>query len=191
MKICVDIDGVLFPWDQVAREALEDRSGVSLGPSTYWHDIRDSVLTSEWRWLWSAEGQAHVFGQVRRSYESAVDVVRVLLRDRHEVHFVTHRDPRLTAVATARFLSRHFGGEPPWAGLHLVKSRTPKRTLAAWDVLIDDKPETVLDMAARETTMVFAPLRTWNMAELEDADGPFLHVYEDPQDVLVWIREQG
>lgn len=188
MRICVDIDGVLFPWDIAARDTLLARFGIALGPSTAWHGIRDSVDSSTWRWLWSAEGQDVVFGQTSRCYESAVRAVDALLRLGHEVHFVTHRDPRRTLHHTAEFLGRHFPGGPAWAGVHSVKSRTPKRSLGRWDVMIDDKPETVLDMAARESAMVFAPLRPWNAAELEGRDGPYLHVYTNPWDVVRWVE---
>lgn len=189
MRICVDIDGVLFPWDRVAREYLEDHYGHELGASICWHALKDAVPTAHWQALWTRHGQDAVFGQVERHYKSDVAAVNDLLARGHEVHFVTHRDPRHTLHHTAAFLARHFHGHP-WAGVHSIKSRTPKRTLGAWDVMIDDKPETVLDMAARETTMVFAPLRSWNRAELEGEASPYLHVYEDPTDILRWVREQ-
>jgi hypothetical protein len=105
----------------------------------------------------------------------------------HEVHFVTHRDPRRTLHHTAGFLGRHFGGLP-WAGVHSIKSRTPKRTLARWDVLVDDKPDTVFDVVRRETTMVFAPLRPWNADELAGRESAHLHVYHDPGDIVDWVE---
>lgn len=188
MRVCVDIDGVLFPWDTVAREVVEDVHGIVVDPSTSWYGIRDALPGSVWRWLWSEEGQDLVFGQTERHYESAVLAVRALLLLGHEVHFVTHRDPRRTLAHTAAFLGRHFSAGPHWAGVHSVKSSTPKRTLGPWDMLIDDKPETVLDVASRETTMVFAPLRTWNEAELEGRDGRHLRVYTNPWEFVHWAE---
>lgn len=188
MRICVDIDGVLFPWDQVARQALEERCGRAVPVSAYWHSIRDSVPREDWTWLWSDEGQAHVFGQVDRHYPGEVRAVRRLLDLRHDVHFVTHRDPSRTLAHTAAFLAHYFGYGARWAGVHSVRSSVEKHRLAAWDVLIDDKPSTVLTTAALERIKVFAPLRPWNAAELEDADSPWLTVYEDPEVITEWVQ---
>lgn len=189
MRIAVDIDGVLFPWDDVAREVLAVRYGIILEPSTTWHSIRDAVPPSIWRWLWSAEGQDIVFSRTHRCYEPAVLAVEALIRLGHEVHFVTHRDPAKTLAYTAEFLGRHFPGLT-WHGVHSINSRTSKWSLGPWDVLVDDKPATVLLGVEREQAMVFAPLRPWNASELEGADGPYLHVYKNPWDIVTWVESR-
>lgn len=191
MRVGVDIDGVLFPWDDVARQALQSKFGIHTRASTHWYDLRDTVDPKAWRWLWTREGQDYVFGTTGAVYMDAVIAVDTLLHLGHEVHFVTHRDPRRTLHHTADFLGRHFQTGPRWAGVHSVKNTTKKWNLGHWDVFIDDKPETALAMAEREAGMVFAPLRPWNRAELEGADGPHLHVYTDPMDIVTWVRERS
>jgi hypothetical protein len=42
-----------------------------------------------------------------------------------------------------------------------------KRTLQRWDVFIDDKPETVWDFLGHTDAQVFAPVRPWNVDELD------------------------
>jgi len=187
VRIAVDIDGVLFPWDDVARGALQFTFGTHTRASGHWHALKEAVDTREWRWLWTRAGQDMVFG-ADHAYGNAVAAVRELLAMGNEVHFVTHRDPRLTLHHTAAFLSRHFGDGPAWAGVHSIKSRTPKRALGPWDLMIEDKPDTVFDVVAQENTMVFAPLRPWNRAELEGADGPYLRTYTDPADIVEWVE---
>lgn len=181
MKIGIDIDGVLFPWDDVARDALVARFGIPRpGPSTYWHFLKDNIPGPFWHWLWSAEGQMAVFSQVWRTYPGAVEAVNALLIAGHQVHFVTHRDPRHTTGHTAAFLGLHFG-RYPWAGVHVVQNSVEKHSLQRWDAFVDDKAETVWKFLAQERARVFAPARLWN-DELAGATG--LVRYTDPREIV-------
>jgi hypothetical protein len=188
-RVGVDIDGVIYPWDDCARDALVVRFGIERPePSTSWNFLKERLEPAHWDWLWSAEGQREAFGQEWRAYPGIVGVVKALLREgRHEVHFVTHRDPRRTGVATARYLARQFGGHP-WAGLHIVRNSTRKRTLGVWDAFIDDKPETVADFLANTNARVACPVRPWNEGPLRPAAGVegFLH-YDDPAELVEWL----
>ncbi len=185
MRIGVDIDGVLFPWDTVAREAIADRFGINLGPSDRWYAIKETAGKPAWKWLWSREGQDHVFGQVSQCYPDAVEAVRALILGGHKVHFVTHRDPARTLGHTAAFLEAHFQGTR-WAGVHSAR-KTPKRTLGPWDVFVDDKPDTVRDFVANTGARVFAPRRTWN-AELGVYVFPTFTYYDDPWAIVDWAE---
>lgn len=187
MNVGIDIDGVLFPWDDAARAALRLKyGGERIAPSTSWNYLKEQMPRDRWDWLWSAEGQALVFGQVR-TYPGVVPAFNALLRDpERRCHFVTHRDPRRTVVHTAAFLDRYFGGHP-WAGVHVIRNATPKHSLAQWDVFIDDKPETVYDMLAWTDAQVFAPARPWN-TELGDLRNPRLVRYDDPWTIVKWFE---
>jgi hypothetical protein len=46
-------------------------------------------------------------------------------------------------------------------------------------------------VVARETTMVFAPLRPWNAEALAGAEGPHLHVYTDPGDITDYVEARA
>lgn len=192
LLIGVDIDGVLFPWCDVANETVMAKFGVpDPGPHVTWTHLRDVLLPAQWRWLWTAEGQDAVFSQVDRTYPEAVAAINVLLKAGHLVHFVTHRDPRRTAITTACFLERHFRAHP-WAGVHVVQNNVAKRTLARWDAFVDDKPETVLDMVGNSTAQVFAPVRPWNEAALHPVGlsgfGARLTHYDDPTAIVAWAN---
>lgn len=202
MRVGIDIDGVLFPWDEAANEALMERFGIpDPGPHRYWNWLEDRVTPEQWAWLWSAEGQDVVFSQVARVYASAVSSFNAILKNpANRVHFVTHRDPRRTALWTAEFLQHHFGGHP-WAGLHVLQNAVPKHTLAEWDVFIDDKVETVLAMLEHTRAQVFVPARPWN-EELANPlwpgswawhryGAPRLIRYDDPAVVAEWVALHG
>lgn len=186
MIIGIDIDGVLFPWEEAARDALVAEFGIEKpAPSTTWSYLKGVLEPGQWGWLWTREGQDATFGQVGRVYPGVTGAVNALLRAGHHVHFVTHRDPRRTAVHTATFLALHFGRHP-WGGVHIVHNDVAKRRLARWDVFVDDKPETVWDFLANSNARVFAPVRPWN-TELEEDTTDQLTRYVHPDDIVRWV----
>lgn len=171
MNIGIDIDGVLFPWADLANEAVMERFGIpDPGPHDNWLHLKEHTTGEQWAWLWSAEGQDVVFSQVERTYPDAIEAVLALLKSGAHVHFVTHRDPRRAAGHTADFLERHFGAHP-WAGVHVVQNSVEKHALMNWDVFIDDKVETVRSMLEHTRAKVFAPVRPWN-SELRGPEHP-------------------
>lgn len=190
MNIGIDIDGVLFPWTDVANEAVVEHFDVpDPGPHQRWEWLKECITSGQWAWLWSAVGQDIVFSH-DRVYPDVVEAFNALLRNpAHRCHFVTHRDPRRTAVHTANFLSRHFGGHP-WAGVHVVQGSVAKCELMEWDVFIDDKPETVREMLAFTQAMVFTPARPWN-EELARIHTPRLIRYRDPWTIVRWVEERS
>lgn len=182
----MDIDGVLYPWEDKARAALQHRTGRTLEPSGTWNGLRHQVSKSDWWWLWNTpEGRHASFGDPTAGYPDAVDAVRRMLENGHDVHFVTHRDPATTLGYTHQFLLYHFGGLR-WAGVHSIRGSLEKYRLARWDVLVDDKPGVIWDTALRSPgTKLFAPARTWN-TDLEDDDRVTL--YEDAVDIVAWVE---
>lgn len=185
MRIGIDIDGVLYPWTECANEALVAQFGIEdPGDHLHWDWVKEKVTKEQWAWLWSEEGQAASFGNWRRCYAGTSEAFGAILGSGHECHFVTHRDPAKASVDTALFLAHHFGRRS-WAGLHVL-SGAPKHQLMEWDVFIDDKPETVLDMLIQTRAQVFAPVRPWN-AELAGYDTPRLIRYADPTEVAEWV----
>ncbi len=195
MLIGIDIDGVIFPWADVANEALVRRFGIAdPGPHTSWFHIKDTIAPEHWEWLWTKEGQEVVFSQSSPVYDGVVEAILALLKAGHEVHFVTHRDPRRTAIHTARYLDRHFG-KHPWGGLHIVQNATEKADLLDWDVFVDDKPETVTSLLVSSDAHVFMPDRPWNqelvwkgVAEDEDDIVGFTR-YTAPAQIVRWVEE--
>lgn len=187
MIVGLDIDGVIFPWSDVANEAVATRFDLpDPGPHVEWLHLKKTLTNEQWTWLWSREGQDTVFRQSSRVYPGVVPAFKAILRSPgNDVHFVTHRDPRRASLHTATFLGMHFGRHP-WAGLHVVQNATAKHSLMDWDVFVDDKPSTVLGMLMWTEAMVFAPARPWN-TELAEIDNPRFYRYEDPAIVAEFI----
>jgi hypothetical protein len=121
-------------------------------------------------------------------YPGVVEAFNAILGSGHYCHFVTHRDPCRAGLATAMYLTRHFGAHQ-WQGLHVTKNGTPKHDLAPWDVFVDDKPQTVSELLLKTRAHVFAPVRAWNDELLPYVSERFTY-YTDPREVADWVLAQ-
>lgn len=193
MRVGFDIDGVLYPWADAAAEAAMDHFGLpDPRPMSYWSAYRETMGKTAWNWLWTAEGQNRTFEKAHLVHDGAITAVRSIGRMGHEVHFVTHRDPLRTAVHTAKFLRAHFSTFQ-WAGVHVVRNSVKKADLMEWDVFVDDKVETCLEMVEAGVGHVFAPARPWNeeLADLGGRMGERFTRYTDFSQVTAYVAERS
>jgi len=158
MKIGIDIDGCLYHWTLAANEAIEAKFGIEgLTEHTHWDYLYDSISPAQWAWLWSGDAAERVFGRTDLIFDGASLIVNDLC-EYHEVHFMTHRNPELTAEITSRWLENWFHG---YAGVHILQSSVPKTTLGNWDLFIDDKPDTI-SAFEKIGTPILVPDRLYN-----------------------------
>jgi len=182
-----DIDGVLYPWVDIVNEACVDEFGIDdPGQHLEWAHLKTVLSRKQWNWVWSAKGQNTVFSQSDRIYPGVKAEVNKILKAGHQVHFVTHRDPRRTAVFTAEFLDLHFSRHP-WAGVHVLQNSVKKAELLPWDVFVDDKEETCHDMLEAGVGHVFAPAREWNKGLAKVRSRRFTR-YEDFAEVTTFVN---
>lgn len=179
MIVGFDIDDVLYPWVPIVNEIALLKWGVDV--SSDWSDWSGArvILGEDFNWLFSVDGCEATLGQFDRCYRDTVEVARLLIKAGHEVHFVTHRDPGTSSSLTGKFLETHFG-DLSWAGTHVLGHGTRKCDLKKWDLFVDDKPQTCLEMAGGGTR-VYAPNRSWN-TELKD--NPEVVMYNYPVEIV-------
>jgi len=190
MLIGIDIDGVLFRFNEAANASLMDKFGIpDPGPWTSWNYLKDVITPEQWSWLWTPQGTDATFGQMEQVYPNAVRQFGRILKSGHDCHFVTHRDPARAGWATALFLERHFG-KAGFEGVHVLRASVKKHSLAPWDVFIDDKAETVMDLLIMTRAHVFAPVRPWNDELLAFTQSRRFTFYDDPRQVADWVLAQ-
>lgn len=184
LKVYFDIDGVLFPWDAAARAAFAAHRGYTgLVPSERWDHLKEQVRATCWKWLWRGPGIKHTFNRPDLHYPGAPAALR-RIGAIADLNFVTHR-PATAAPYTATWIGAQ---RCTFTSLHVLGAHVPKSSIAYdADVVIDDKPEVVMDILENTTAHVFAPRRAYN-TELHDLDEPRLTVYDDIKEVVKWVR---
>ena len=173
-RVGIDIDGTVYPWTKAINQALKNTFGVEgLVEHKTWNYLEEHITPDQWRWCWSDEAVIPAFGRMDLIYEYAAKVVNEICR-KHEVHFVTHRNPKLLAGVTGKWLSHYFDG---YKGVHVLNNGVDKTEVMKWDWFIDDKSETV--RAFREKGIpILVPARPWNVDVGYDRFDSWLEVRE-------------
>jgi uncharacterized HAD superfamily protein len=61
MRAGIDIDGVIYRWEDEARRLLANEFGYSLLPSTHWDSIKSEIPPHAWDWLWTGGVERGLF----------------------------------------------------------------------------------------------------------------------------------
>jgi hypothetical protein len=141
MQINLDLDGVVYDFEGTMRAFVEGKQERPLLVPTRWHIWEDWSMThEEWE---LAFHEAIEWGVFRRGLPvpGAIEGVKALLEDGHQIRFVTHKvlpSKRLTTIAAIDVVD--------WLGQHdlvhhvdLAFVKGKKRGYQA-DVVVDDKP---------------------------------------------------
>lgn len=162
LKLCIDIDGCVYPWTQAVNIAVERQFGIrDIGDHLHWDHLKDFLTEDQWHWVWSKHAAEKVFGQ-SLWYPHSREVINRLIKRGVEVHFVTHRNPRNTAEVTARYICESF---PRYHGIHVIDNSIEKSSIVNGlnaDAVIEDKPSVIDDLLWKTGAKVLVPVRPWN-----------------------------
>lgn len=167
MRIGLDIDGVMYKWDNTARYMLRNVLPDSpykddenlMHEATYWNYIPDHVAPEHWEWLWKDGVKLGLF-RYGNLYKGTIQAVRHLAT-LGDVVLITHR-PAQAVTDTLAWLGLM---DLPIKGLHLLTNQEAKSGVRPYcDVYLDDKPENVEDLK-RNTSAKLVCLREqpWNL----------------------------
>lgn len=164
MKIAVDLDGVCYEWDRTARYMLKQYRGAVIpkGETEYWDYLKDAVSKQDWRWLWDEGVDKGLFRYGHMVKDARVGL-EALVAAGHSILVVTHR-PASAISDTVDWLSYFFRGIPI-AGLHVLSNGEDKWRTGA-DVLVDDKPQNIVNFYYNTDGTAILFDRPWNR-ELE------------------------
>lgn len=152
MLVVLDIDGVVADFSTCFNRWVESEHGYWPAPCDRWDWYRDYPDGER---LWHDFNQPDVLCRelgAADPYPDAADGIAVL-KDRHDLAFVTYRDPATEAV-TKVWLERHGMGGIPVVHTH------DKSTVNA-GLYVDDHPETVAGLRSRLRNGVLMD-RPWN-----------------------------
>jgi 5'(3')-deoxyribonucleotidase len=166
MKFAIDLDGVVYEWQRTARYMLNQYRGHRLGPIkewwTEWDSPKKHVTAQDWAWLWKEGVELGLFRYGHMTTGARVGM-QELLRQGHTLSIVTHR-PAQAVNDTIDWVSLYFK-DIPLDGLHILSGEEPKTGVQA-DVLIDDKPENVIQWS-EEGRIALLFDRPWNQGVKE------------------------
>lgn len=160
MKIGLDADGVLYPFEEGLKIYLVDHAGVdpaTLGPVTQWHLYEDWGMTrAQFKEHYHAAIDAGVLFNRPGPYEGTREALQQLVDAGHTLHIVTARGDAGTP-------GRAEGMTKFWAAAHLpeITSLTfsSDKTIVRTDVFIEDKIENYdrLHYTGVRTTLINRP----------------------------------
>lgn len=164
MRIGVDLDGVVYEWEKTARYMLREYRG--LRHPTYglhkasdsWDYIPRQVSPEDWYWLWH-EGVDRGLFRYGHVTKGAILGLQALLGAGHDLLVVTHR-PKAAVQDTLAWLAYL---NIPWSEVHILSNGEPKSSVFA-EVLIDDKPENVIEWRDSDRRALLFH-RPWNASE--------------------------
>lgn len=147
MRICIDLDGVLYEWERTARYMLREMRGCIwlTVPSRDWNSIEDNVTPEDWDWLWS-EGVKQGLFRYGHVVTGAVLGLRKLYDQGHELVVVTHRPSSAVGDTMAWLSLLQKPGVLELSGINILSNGEDKTTVLG-DVLIDDKDTNLEDWA--------------------------------------------
>jgi uncharacterized HAD superfamily protein len=149
VRIGLDIDGVMYKWEEHARYMLREVLPESpfyndqrlMVESKWWTYIPDTVGKKHWNWLWK-EGAALGLFRDGALYPGTSEAVHKLAK-MGEVILITHR-PKQAVRDTLAWLGKL---DLPLSGLHILTEQSQKsKAEPICDIYLDDKPDNVDDL---------------------------------------------
>jgi hypothetical protein len=155
MRIGLDVDGILYNWEQHARKLLKYEFGITLPESSKWSSIEESITESQWRWLWSTSVlDLFMFGSSYPEVSSATKA----LKDLGIVSIITNI-PRNIIPIRLGWLLRH---EIWFDEFRTSPNFNKTEILPLCDIYIDDSPFVAEDILNRSNKKLILWNRPWN-----------------------------
>ena len=155
LRVGLDVDGVLFPWEETARQCIFNEYGISLPQSTHWDDIKNAVSVSVWKWLWDETGG------LKRAFSNGLPfpdcwgaVVKMSMMA--DIVIITST-PRGALWDRLAWLERW---DFPVHEIHVTMQK--KSTVPRCDVYIDDASHNIEDLRQIKDSTVILWDRPWN-----------------------------
>jgi 5'(3')-deoxyribonucleotidase len=195
LRIALDLDGVVYRWDDTAFFLIEEYFGVKIGPSTYWNYIKDELIrrglaadpdhplpdgqVDVWKWLWNEGVTKYGLFRYGSLYKGAREALRRIEDMGHDIVVITTR-PKAAIRDTMDWLA--FQGIAA-AEVHILPFGVPKSGIPC-HVYLDDGPHNVEDILKNQhnAAMVLWD-RSWNQ-EITDPRVERVHSWREFEEFL-------
>jgi 5'(3')-deoxyribonucleotidase len=155
MRLGIDLDGVTADWRGTVLKSLGLDPEKS--PAITWDSIFGEVSMTP-NELFDYVKHEHIFAKCD-PIDGAVDGIRLLEAQGHDVVFVTHR-PNWAAMDTLMWLDDHLGRTPDGEGweTYFVQDKS----LANCDIYLDDSPHVLAALRKKAVVRVVRFKQPWN-----------------------------
>jgi 5'(3')-deoxyribonucleotidase len=154
--LILDVDGVIYNWDKIARELILKEFNIQVPHSTYWQFIPDYIGPARWEWLWD-EGVKQGLFRWGSPYDEEIQTVKKL-NQYFDIILVT-KTPETARRDRLWWLAQW---DLSVKGLVMLDKEESKGIVHG-DVMVDDNSEYVLEWKSLNPNglgIVFN--RTWN-----------------------------
>lgn len=157
-RIGLDLDGVIYRWEEQARKLIAREFGLTMPVSTEWDSIPKTLGRDPWKWLWKT-GVHEVFSG-GRPYPGAIEGAKRLSELGHVT--ILTKGPKGCGTDKIEWLDRKG---VPYDEFVLVDSSSNKSAaLPSEDVYIDDSSKNIVDLLSTHADLVLVD-RPWNRGD--------------------------
>lgn len=159
----LDLDGVVYKWDDTARYMLNLYCGEEVAESRSWDHIKDTVSPTSWTWLWSEGVKLGLF-RYGHIYKGAIEGVQQL-GELTDLVVITSR-PKSAVQDTLDWLGYN---RFPVAEVHILGFDQKKSdVLPHCDFYLDDGAHNIDDLYDNTKGELLLWDRPWNQDHYRD-----------------------
>lgn len=154
-RLGLDVDGVLYPWEETARAAILDEFGIALDYSTHWDDIKNSITDPVWQWIWNKNGGLGRIFSIGEPFRGTFSATYKLSQIADIV--IITSTPKDAIWERLSWLDRN-GFD--FSEIHITMQK--KSLVPRCDVYIDDAPHNIEDLRQFKESTIIVWDRPWN-----------------------------
>lgn len=156
----VDIDGVIYRWEDTIRYLILAHHGIEIERSTHWNYVRDKLKSMDrydvWQWLWNEGLRDHGMFRYGSIYKGAREGL-VKLNEVADIIVCTSR-PLAAMQDTLDWLAyQHF----PTKEFSMIQPGQTKANVRA-DIYVDDGPDNIGEILTQTDGVMVIWDRPWN-----------------------------
>ncbi len=184
MRFGLDLDGVVYNWDDTVRFLIEHYWDIRLPESQNWNSFEHALVEigreDIWKWLWKEGIELGMF-RCGHIYKGAGEAVRDIGKIA-EVVVITHR-PTLGVNDTLNWLALQRW---PITEVHIMHGRN--KSEIPCDVYLDDSPSNIEDFYTRTLSSILLWDRPWN----QNVDDEKLGITRvcNWEEVIEWLKAE-